>query len=132
MDKNCGATRVQLQAGPVAGISELRFVQADGTSRVAAKPPGLAEYEAVGLACVKSRYGDDYIVVQYGALDGGCSFCEWFALYDADGQPLTRHEPAIVEDAGLPPAQRQSPNNAEYEAVIARLGIPHPEVDSLE
>jgi hypothetical protein len=111
---------------------QLSFVQADGIVTLATAPPGLADYAPVGMACVRSRDGQDHVVVQYGEVEGGCSFCEWFALFDATGTALTRHEPAIIEDSELPPAQRQSPNNAEYEAAIARLGIPHPEIDFVD
>lgn len=129
MEKTCGSARVRLDPGRAPGRTILTFQSADGTARVAAPPAGLSGYSAVGLACASGRDGDDYIVVQYGEIAGGCSICEWFALYDTHGAPLTRNEPAIVEDPSMPPAQRQSPNNAEYEAALERLGIQHPEID---
>lgn len=132
MDKVCGPARVRLDVGPVPGKTTLLFAQPDGTSRLAEAPAGLSDYSPIGLACVTSRDGDAYAVVQYGEVGQGCGFCEWFALYDAAGNALTRNDPAILENPDMPPAQRQSPNNAEYEAVIGRLGITHPEVDVIQ
>lgn len=129
MERTCGAMRVRLEAGSTPAQAKLSFVQADGAAKVAATPAGLANYAPVGLACVRARDGADYVIVEYGEAEGGCSFCEWFALFDATGASLTRHEPAILEDPDMPPAQRQSPNNAGYEGAIARLGITHPEID---
>lgn len=129
MERTCGVARVRLAAGATPEQIGLAFVQPDGTAKAVPAPAGLSDYVPVGLACARGRDGADYVVVQYGEADAGCSVCEWFALFDATGSSLTRHEPALIENPEMPPAQRQSPNNAEYEAAIARLGITHPEID---
>jgi hypothetical protein len=93
----------------------------------------MKDYTAVGLGCaVADTDGKPYFVAQYGELPAGCSFCEWYYLYDANGKQLTHSDPPIVEDKSMPEAQQQSPNNAEYEALIAKLGIQHPEVDYIK
>lgn len=129
MERTCGAAHIRLATGAVPEQVTLLFVQPDGTAKAAPAPAGLSDYVPVGLACARGRDGADYVVVQYGEAEEGCSVCEWFALFDATGAALTRHEPAFVEIPDLPPAQRQAPNNAEYDAAIVRLGIAHPEID---
>ncbi len=61
-------------------------------------------YTAVGLACVQDRSGTPYFVVQYGELPFGCSFCEWYYLYDASGRQLTHSTPrCAARKAGRSP-----------------------------
>ena len=62
----------------------------------------------------------------------GCSFCEWYYLYDAQGKQLTRSEPILIEDPSLPEGQEQLANNREFEALLTRLGMQMPEMAFVE
>lgn len=124
-----------LQGADVGGqrTTSLTLLDRAGQQVTIAKPVEMKDYTAVGLGCaVADTDGKPYFVAQYGELPAGCSFCEWYYLYDANGKQLTHSDPPIVEDKSMPEAQRQSPNNAEYEALIAKLGIQHPEVGYIE
>ena len=124
---------VQVASEDVPRTTSLKIVNTAGQQVAIAKPEEMKDYTAVGIGCaVADTDGKPYFVAQYGELPTGCSFCEWYYLYDADGQQLTHSNPPIVEDKSMPAAQQQSPNNAEYEALISRLGIQHPEVDYIK
>lgn len=93
----------------------------------------MSGHAAVGLGCaVAASNGEPYFVVQYGDLPWGCSFCEWFYLYDAKGAQLTRSVPTLLVDPTLREAERQSPNNLQYENIIRALGITHPAIRYVE
>lgn len=109
----------------------LWLTDARGLRAVIDRPAEMQDYTAVALACATSADGKAFFVVQYGELDEGCAFCEWFYLYDAAGKQLTKSVPPILEDKSLPPAQQQYPNNQEYEAMLKQLGLTHPEMDYL-
>jgi hypothetical protein len=141
MKKTCAGAEMHLLIdAPMQGASEgvpsttsLKVVNTAGQQVVIAKPEEMKNYTVVGIGCaVADTDGKPYFVAQYGELPTGCSFCEWYYLYDANGKQLTHSNPPIVEDKSMPAAQQQSPNNAEYEALIAKLGIQHPEVDYIK
>ena len=141
MKKSCAGAEMHLVIDtPVQGAAEsvprttsLKIVDNTGQHVVIAKPEEMKDYTAVGLGCaVADTDGKPYFVAQYGELPTGCSFCEWYYLYDANGKQLTHSDPPIIEDKSMPETQQQSPNNAEYEALIAKLGIQHPEVDYIK
>lgn len=121
----------QIQGDPSASQIELLH----GQEKVANVPiPSEMEgYEPVALGCAIAKTDHRaYFVVQYGERPYGCSFCEWFFLYDVHGQQLTHSSPPVLEDKALPPVQRQYPNNNEYEAMIRDLGIDQPEMTAIE
>lgn len=127
MHKECPGARLNLTALPAkdGDATQTRLeLEKDGQRKAIDKPAEMSEYTAVGLACVQDKQGASYFVVQYGELPFGCSFCEWFYLYDAAGTQLTHSTPPLREEDGA-----QAPNNDEYEQAITRLGINHPEVD---
>jgi hypothetical protein len=141
MKKSCAGSEMHLVfEAPLQGAdadgqrtTSLTLLDRAGQQVTIAKPVEMKDYTAVGLGCaVADTDGKPYFVAQYGELPAGCSFCEWYYLYDANGKQLTHSDPPIVEDKSMPEAQQQSPNNAEYEALIAKLGIQHPEVDYIK
>jgi len=141
MKKSCAGSEMHLVfEAPLQGAdadgqrtTSLTLLDRAGQQVTIAKPVEMKDYTAVGLGCaVADTDGKPYFVAQYGELPAGCSFCEWYYLYDANGKQLTHSDPPIMEDKSMPEAQQQSPNNAEYEALIAKLGIQHPEVDYIK
>ena len=107
------------------------FRQAGAMQREQIKPPTEMDgYGPVALGCSVTPAGNAYFTVQYGEESGtGCTICEWFYLYDADGKQLTTSVPTVLEDATLPATQRQYPNNQEYQAKLSELGLNHPDMD---
>lgn len=139
MDKTCGGATFRIvharPAGDDAGgkATLLQLVGQDGTASPVAKPEEMHEYTAVGLGCALAEAdGKPYFVVQYGELPFGCEFCEWFYLYDATGKQLTSSNPPLLTDTSLPDGEQQSANTREYEEMIAKLGIKHPEVEYIQ
>lgn len=130
MDATCGPARYRIARTADAGTT-LVLLGVDG-ERVLAAPAGLSDFAPVGMACAAGTGGTPYLVVQYGDPTNACAGCEWFVLYDTEGQAVTRHEPAFVEDVNPPATRRRSANNAAYEAALQRLGIEHPEVDTID
>jgi len=134
MQKKCAGAELQLivQGLPSpqgAQSTALQMVTPEGKTVDIRKPNELSEYTAVGLGCVTSQKDSrPYFVVQYGELPSGCSFCEWYYLYDAQGKQLTRSEPPLLEDETLPNGDTQYPNNQEFEALMQKLGIKQPEI----
>ena len=92
----------------------------------------MSRYTAVGLACTQAKDGMRYLVVQYGERPRGCQFCEWFHLYTTRGELLTHSDPAILIDNTLPKGKDQLPNNREFEALVKKLRIEFPDIDSLK
>lgn len=137
MDKTkaCQQTTFGITADPAIGdapsATQLWVGNATGQRSAIDRPAEMRDYNAVALGCGVGNDGKPYFVVQYGELEGGCSFCEWFYLYDGNGKQLTKAVPPVLEDKNLPPAQQQYPNNQEYEAVLKQLGLTHPEMDYL-
>ena len=127
MHIECQGTRLTVAGLPDQGADaapQTRLeIEKDGQRRSLDKPSEMADYTAVGLACVQDKTGTPYFVVQYGELPYGCQFCEWFYLYDADGKQLTHSTPPLRGEA-----PSQEPNNDEYEQWLAKLGVTHPEV----
>ena len=141
MKKSCAGAEMHLVIGaPAQGASEgaprttsLKIVNNTGQQVAIVKPKEMKDYTAVALGCaVADADGKPYFVAQYGELPTGCSFCEWYYLYDTNGKQLTHSDPPVVEDKSMPEAQQRSSNNSEYEAMLAKLGIRHPEVDYLK
>lgn len=138
MEKTCGGATFRIVDDAADGTAEsktttLQLVRGDGTATTIEKPEEMREYTAVGLGCAEaSSDGQPYFVVQYGELPFGCEFCEWFYLYDVAGKQLTKSNPPILTDASLPEGEQQSANTREYEDVIQKLGITHPEVDYIK
>lgn len=142
MQKRCGDAEIQLIVEGETGASvpasspqrtALRMIAPDGTAREIARPEELSDYTAVGLGCAtSSKDGQPYFVVQYGELPFGCSFCEWYYLYDARGMQLTRSNPPLLEDQTMPEGQKQYPNNREYQALLKTLELEQPEIEFVE
>ena len=144
MDKTCGGVtfRIARQQAPESGEAGpqeagpqtvLQRIGSDGAATTIDKPAEMSDYTAVALGCADAANdGKSYLVVQYGELPYGCNFCEWFYLYDADGKQLTKSDPPILVDETLPTGRQQTSNTKEYEALIQKLGIQHPEVDYIE
>ena len=135
MDKTCGATTLRIShgtRGSDANSTILRRISAAGDAHIIKAPDEMQGYTAVGLGCATSTDGDAYFVVQYGELPYGCQFCEWFYLYDAEGKQLTNSRPPILTDTSLPEGEQQSSNTREYQEMIKKLGITHPEVEYIK
>ena len=135
MDKQCDGTTFRISPVDASDVSRgtmLERVDAAGVASPIARPAEMADYTAVGLGCATGSDGKPYFVAQYGELPFGCEFCEWFYLYDADGKQLTRSEPPLLTDETLPEGKQQTPNTAEYERMLVKLGIKHPEVTYFE
>lgn len=138
MKKPCAGSEMHLVfdapaqnvSGDAQRTTTLKVLDDTGQQVTIDKPAEMNGYTVVGLGCaVADTDGKPYFVAQYGELPTGCSFCEWYYLYDANGKQLTHSDPPVAEDKSMPEAQQQSPNNAEYEALITKLGIEHPEMD---
>lgn len=130
MHKECNGARLSLTVLPAKDeTSRTRMdFEKDGQRRTLENPPEMSDYSAVGLACVKDEKGASYFVVQFGEVEQGCAFCEWFYLYDTNGTALTHSNPPLKDEG-----DEKSPNNDEYAALLAKLGITHPEeVDYIE
>lgn len=136
MEVACAGTSFTITSTSAAGAGKqtaLHRVAPDGTPHRIAEPREMTGYTAVGLGCVVvTSTGNPYFVVQYGELPYGCSFCEWFYLYDAKGGQLTKSDPTILVDRSLREAERQNANNLEYESMMRKLGITHPEMRYFE
>lgn len=130
MHKECNGARLSLTVLPAKDeTSRTRMdFEKDGQRRTLENPPEMSDYSAVGLACVKDDKGTSYFVVQFGEVEQGCAFCEWFYLYDTNGTALTHSNPPLKDEG-----DERSPNNDEYAALLTKLGITHPEeVDYIE
>lgn len=105
----------------------------DGQSMRIAVPEALHDYTAVGLGCaVSPADGKSYLVVQYGQLPEGCAYCEWFHLYDTDGNVLTKNTQAILVDRTQPQGSQEYPDNESYDALLKKLQITHPDIQYVE
>ncbi|MFS6706503.1 hypothetical protein WHK35_14370, partial [Staphylococcus aureus] len=62
----------------------------------------------------------------------GCEFCEWFHIYDTQGNLLTHSSPAVLTDNSLPDGQKQFPNNKEFNAMNRKLGLGRPRVQYIQ
>lgn len=137
MDKTCQDTTFRItrreSASGGGAATALQVVGQDGKTSDIAKPGEMGHYTAVGLGCaIAASDGKPYFIVQYGELPFGCEFCEWFYLYDAKGAQLTSSTPPLLTDASLPDGDRQTANTKEYELMIQKLGIEHPEVEYIK
>lgn len=123
-------TRHEPASGAGASATTLQILNQNGEASDIAKPGEMGDYSAVGLGCaIAASDGKPYFIVQYGELPFGCEFCEWFYLYDAKGAQLTSSAPSLLTDASLPDGTQQSANTKEYELMIQKLGIEHPELE---
>jgi hypothetical protein len=125
----CGGTDFLLRLNGTGGSTRAALLM--GPANAAApvdSPAGMADYDPVGIACVtSSKTGGQWLAVQYGEAGGGCGFCEWNHLYDAQGRALTRSVPPILVDGSLPPAQQQSPNNRDFSRLSEELQLERPD-----
>lgn len=107
----------------------LSRTRADGTESEVAVPTELQGYQPVGLGCaVSAEDGRPYFVVQYGEIPYGCSVCEWFYIYDADGKSLSDRKIIFKDDEVL---SKKYSNNDEYEQALMKLALTHPEMEYL-
>lgn len=121
------AARLQMQCGgqqfALVGEGDEAGIERNSGPRSHAlrKPDGMVDYVPIGMGCARSSEGDEYLVVEYGEPLIGCSICEWFFVYDRDGQPLNQSVPAMLGGAGS-----LYPNTQGYTQVTNRLGLqPH-------
>lgn len=134
MEKTCQGTTFRIVPDTREGAAEtmstaLELEHPGGSVLPIGKPVEMAGYTAVGLGCaVAASDNESYFVVQYGELPEGCSFCEWFYLYDAAGKQLNASDPPILVDESLPDGERQLPNNLDYKRVTEALDFPRPEI----
>ena len=132
INKTCGVATVTIACAPKSAdcTQTILTLKAKGEKpRTLPKPKGLADYTAVGLACVSAKDHTDYVSVQYGSLPEGCDFCEWIALYSTRGELMTNNDPPILKDETLPEVHQQYPNNEDYSATSRRLGLTKPAFD---
>lgn len=129
LSKSCDGTSFSIsKEGGKRAV--LTVSDASGKRSVIQPPNEMNEYQPVGLGCSISDEGKkSYFVVQYGELEGGCSFCEWFYIYDSQGKQLNISKQIIKQDPSLPEGQQQYPDNDEYEAMLGKLKLQHPELD---
>ena len=135
--QQCGsaefALSVDASGGENAERTTLRLLGPEGHGKAIAVPDALKDYVPVGIGCATSPVdGRAYLVVQYGQLPEGCSFCEWFHLYDTDGNVLTSNTRAILLDQGQPPGKQEYPDNESYDAMLKKLQIKQPEIQYVE
>lgn len=84
LSKTCDQNTVKL----ICNIDNLRICKNTYMTVnhvVAELPNEMTEdgFSPIGIACGKSQKNNRfYFIINFGALDGGCSFCEWFYLYD--------------------------------------------------
>ncbi|MDR1076425.1 MAG: hypothetical protein LBL59_09065 [Xanthomonadaceae bacterium] len=115
---NCEKTRLLVRAR-------------DGNTIEAVHPEEMKDFTALGLACAtQSGEPSPYVVVQYGELPAGCSFCEWFYLYDANGEALNRNDRIVLNDPGHPQAS-QVPNNTVFEEELEKRNLAFKETDNI-
>lgn len=122
LDIQCGDHQFSLVGeGDAAAIERNRGSQIQ-TLR---KPDGMADYVPIGMGCARSSSDGQYLVVEYGEPLIGCSICEWFFVYDSDGdgQPLNQSVPAMLGETGS-----LYPNNQGYAQVTNRLGLQRDEI----
>lgn len=103
-------------------------IEKDGVCQVIVVFKEMDGYIVVGLVCVQDCSGMLYFVVQYGELLFGCSFCEWYYLYDVSGCQLIY---SILLLCGVE-GEEQEFNNDEYEKLIDLFGIKYLEVNYIE
>ncbi len=129
---HCGGSQLQLSAysqdsTQTLNRTTLHLTQPDGSAVELHTPAELSHYSAVGIACDMSPVDHlPYFTVQYGELPSGCEFCEWYVLYNAQGQRVTRNRPPLLEDRSLPAGHKRYPNNAD--AAIKRFALPEPRI----
>src|SRR5690606_11144137 len=91
MKKDCEGSEMHLvfdtlaqSAGTdVQRTTSLKLLNRTGQQVAIAKPAEMNGYTVVGLGCVVAETdGKPYFVAQYGEFPAGCSFCEWYYLYD--------------------------------------------------
>ena len=119
----CGAAQASLTAtGPTS--TQASFTRAGQPAQALAIPEALHGNSAIGLGCTTAADGTAFLVVQYGELPYGCKFCEWYALYDSNGQLLTQNTPALLGEG-----EQRQPNNQQYEQLLAQHGLQHPAME---
>lgn len=119
----CGNAVADLHStGPTS--AQASFTLPGEPAHALAIPEALAGYSALGMGCTTAADGTPFLVVQYGELPYGCQFCEWYALYDHQGQLLTQNTPALLGEG-----EDRQPNNQQYETLLARHGLQHPAME---
>ncbi len=139
LSKQCGDVEAMLVCNsekPAQGESvdciktSLRIKTKSGLVQAIDSPKEMADYTAVGLGCaISSKNKSPYFVVQYGELPTGCSFCEWFYLYDHDGKQLTESDPIILSDKSLPVSNQQFANNEQFGDITKTLALSEADID---
>ncbi|MFZ5656502.1 MAG: hypothetical protein ACOY37_05520 [Pseudomonadota bacterium] len=119
---DCGAVQARLVSGTSGPVATLARA---GSTVTLARPEEMKDYQPVGIACTASNTGEPFVAVQYGEQDG-CEICEWVYVYDSNGRQMNRNQPVFLNNPDLPPAQQQTPNNAEYIQLAKRLGLARP------
>lgn len=119
----CGAAQASLTATSPTS-TQASFTREGQPAQALAIPDALHGNTAIGLGCTTAADGTSFLVVQYGELPYGCRFCEWYALYDGNGQLLTQNTPALLGEG-----EQRQPNNQQYEALLARHGLQHPAME---
>lgn len=132
---SCSGTTVEIQCQGAkrndgsadCSQTSIRLEDANGQFTRILKPAELSAGDdsntAASMACSQGNDGASYIIVVYGGLPYGCSFCEWFYVYDLKGQQLTKSEPLTETDDALPEGKNVGPNNSESAALIEKLGL---------
>jgi hypothetical protein len=94
-----GATMLLACKGPgtACADTQLSIRTARGDTHALPKPRGLEHTTASGLACVASKTGAHYFVVEYAGPPATCRVCDWAHLYDTDGTLLTHSQPTVIE-----------------------------------
>ncbi|WP_250862528.1 hypothetical protein, partial [Caballeronia sp. INML3] len=88
--------------------TSLALVDSAGRQVIIDTPEEMEGYAVIGLGCaVADADGKPYFIAQYDELPEGCSFCEWYYLYDANGKQLTHSYPPVIEEKSMPEAQQQ-------------------------
>lgn len=141
MDKTCQGVTFRISTIQMTEVvaqdtpkrTELSLIGPAGAVKPIENPLEMADYTPIGLGCAVSKADSKpYFVVQFGELPYGCNFCEWFYLYDENGTQLTTSNPPILVDKELPEGKQQTSNTKEYESMIKKLEIMHPEVTYIE
>ncbi len=124
----CGSAKVTMSCKKGSSCTQtvMRMTTVDGKSVMLAKPKGLEDRTAVGMACAEASDKSNYVVVEFGDLPSGCEFCEWFALYDMKGGKLTDNDPAILVDKTMDDAHQQYPNNNQFDELAKKWKLNHP------
>lgn len=131
VSQSCGGVSFSIRKTGDASAM-LSRLEANGRAAEIAVPAEMQGYQPVALGCAVSKQdGKPYFVVQYGELPAGCAFCEWLYIYDALGNSLSNRA-VIFKGESSGSASRRYPNNAEYQQVLKKMALDHPEMGYLQ